>query len=156
MLIAAFEFRLLLRSAVTMLNTYVASDVKKVGQHQWRIARHLWWEVGIDINTFGNTRRCYFCNKWKLQHFYMKIFLFPKPMGGLTPENPFGYATGHHWSRESRPWLALFDRPHCTFDVLSVGLLAFNLVREETDWAPFGPGLRFSLSLLYRTLFSTD
>jgi len=51
--------------------------------------------VWIDINVFGNINHCYFCDKWKMQHFYIKNFFFPKPMGSLTHEIP--------------PWLH-----HCT------------------------------------------
>jgi len=37
--------------------------------------------VAIDINVFGNVKCCYLCDKWKMQHFYIKIFFFPKSMG---------------------------------------------------------------------------
>ena len=47
---------------------------------------------GIDINVFGNIECCYFCEKWKMQHFYIKNV----DEGGLTPVTPFGYATGLH------------------------------------------------------------
>jgi len=40
---------------------------------------------GIDINVFGNIKGCLrlFCYKWKMQHFYMKNFFFPKPTEGF-------------------------------------------------------------------------
>jgi len=37
---------------------------------------------------FGNIKCYYFCDKWKLQHFYIKNLFFPKPMGVSTPETP--------------------------------------------------------------------
>jgi len=34
----------------------------------------------IDINAFGIIKFCYFCDKWKMKHFCVKIsFFFPKP-----------------------------------------------------------------------------
>jgi len=49
----------------------------------------------IEINVFGNIKCCYFYDKWKMQHFYIKNFFFPMPMGGdLTLQALLGYATG--------------------------------------------------------------
>src|SRR6218665_2774916 len=38
------------------------------------------------IMYFGNIKCCYFCDKWKMQHLYIKNSFFSKPMGVLTPQ----------------------------------------------------------------------
>jgi len=55
---------------------------------QWTNQEFMMWGIAarirIDINAFGNIK-CYFCDKWKMQHFYITFFL-SKPMGALTTE----------------------------------------------------------------------
>src|SRR6218665_3352542 len=41
---------------------------------------------GVDNNVFGNIKCCYFCDKWKMERFYIKIFFSSKPMGAFNPK----------------------------------------------------------------------
>ena len=49
------------------------------------VARNLWWGLGLITKYFGNIK-CYFSDKWKMQHFYIKNSLFLSQSGFLTPE----------------------------------------------------------------------
>src|SRR6218665_653422 len=53
---------------------------------QWR-SQEFMMGVGVDTNVFGNIKRCYFCDKWKVQQFYIKYLFFPKPMGEFNLRN---------------------------------------------------------------------
>jgi len=49
---------------------------------------------GIDINACCNMKGCLrlLCDKWKMQHFYIKNFCSQSQWGGF-PETSLGYAT---------------------------------------------------------------
>jgi len=63
------------------------------------VARNFLWGFGIDNNVFGDIKCCYFCAKWKMEHFYIKHFFFPKPMGAGASSTCIGWCINASWSK---------------------------------------------------------